>query len=263
MWLRLLGQLNLTDEDGRAVDVILSRPKALALLIYLSVTLPKGFQRRDKLVSLFWPDYDSERARHALRQTCYVLRRSLPGVLGRRGSEELRVVASRLWCDVCAMEEAFLNGHFETICDLYNGDFADGLHAPGAAPEFDHWLSAERKRLRWMALEAAWSLTDDAKRDGDAEAAARWADWALQVSPFDELSLRRQVEVLDHFGDRSGAILAYDRFAKRIRTELDVEPSPETQSLIEDVKHRTEPALPDLGPRRSWRTAVQHTMLLG
>jgi DNA-binding SARP family transcriptional activator len=238
MKLRLLGQMSLTTMDGRDIDLILARPKAMAVLLYLCVAAPRGYVRRDRLLTLFWPEFDGVRARHALRQTCYVLRHSLPGAISKRGTEEIRLNRAGLWCDATEMELAFHDGRFEEVCELYRGEFADGLHVTGSAPEFDYWLSAERERLQRIAVEAAWRLTDEAKRTGDAEVAAGCAARALDIAPFDEISLRRQVEVLDHFGDRSRALQAYDRFARRLRAEFDVDPSPETQTLIEDVRRR-------------------------
>jgi DNA-binding SARP family transcriptional activator len=238
MLLRVLGQLSLQTMGGFAVDSILKRPKVLALLVYLTIAGPRAYRRRDELLALFWPEYGSARARHALRQTCYVLRKALPDVVVGRGAEELGIVRETLWCDAVALEHAFRNRQFREVCELHGGDFANGLHITDVAPEFDYWMSTERDRLRHMAVESAWHLANEALTSEDEEAASRWASHAIDVSPFDEVSLQRQIRILDHIGDRSGALRAYQRFAVRIRAELDTEPSPETQSLLAAVKGR-------------------------
>jgi len=60
---RLLGSIDLRGNDGREVTAVLAQPKRLALLVYLTAARPRGFQWRDKLVALFWPDFDGPRAR--------------------------------------------------------------------------------------------------------------------------------------------------------------------------------------------------------
>jgi DNA-binding SARP family transcriptional activator len=75
--LRTLGALELTSADSSAVGSVLAQPRRAALLCYLALATPRGFHRRDTLFSLFWPEYDAEQARHALRQSVYFLRRTL------------------------------------------------------------------------------------------------------------------------------------------------------------------------------------------
>jgi len=240
MRLSLLGTLSLEAKRGREVHTVMKRPKCLAMLSYLAAATPRGFQRRDKLVALFWPEIDTDRARHALRQVLYVLRRALPeGVLVARGDNELGLSAGRCWCDVREFERAFGDGRYEDACELYRGDFADGLHVRDTSPEFEYWISAERERYRRIALQAALNLADEAVDGGDGQRAAWWAGQALRIAPFDESALQRQIRILDGMGDRSGALDAYRRFADRIRLELDTEPSPETQALADAIRKRT------------------------
>jgi serine/threonine-protein kinase len=48
----------------------------------------------------------------------------------------------------------------------------------------------------------------------------------------DERVLRRALIMLDRIGDRAGAISLFDAFARRLRSELDAAPSPETAALV-------------------------------
>ena len=48
----------------------------------------------------------------------------------------------------------------------------------------------------------------------------------------------RTIAILDHFGDRAGAVHAYERFETMLRDRLAVEPSPETRGLIGNVRSR-------------------------
>src|SRR5215213_8796745 len=101
--LRTLGALELTSADSRAVGSVLAQPRRAALLCYLALALPRGFHRRDVLFALFWPEYDAEQARHALRQSVYVLRRALGATsIVSRGDEELALAFDQVCCDVWA-----------------------------------------------------------------------------------------------------------------------------------------------------------------
>ena len=64
-----LGSIELNDAGGKPILRVLSQPKRLALLTYLAVARPYGFQRKERILLLFWPDADEERARAALRKS--------------------------------------------------------------------------------------------------------------------------------------------------------------------------------------------------
>lgn len=65
---RTLGALELSSSTVREHTAVLSQPKRVALLVYLTVANARGFLRRDSLLALFWPELDEEHARAALRQ---------------------------------------------------------------------------------------------------------------------------------------------------------------------------------------------------
>jgi serine/threonine-protein kinase len=46
---RVLGSLDLKGPEGQTLLSVLAQPKRVALLAYLAVASPSGFQRRDKL----------------------------------------------------------------------------------------------------------------------------------------------------------------------------------------------------------------------
>src|SRR5262245_65766267 len=105
--LRTLGLLELRDEHGAELRSLLAQPKRVALLTYLALEATNGFCRRDLLLALFWPEFDSNRARNALRQALHFLRRTLgsDAVVGR-GDEEIGLNSGLLWCDVAAFQDA-------------------------------------------------------------------------------------------------------------------------------------------------------------
>jgi serine/threonine-protein kinase len=238
--LRTLGGVELRGADGGELGAVLARPKRLALLAYLALSSPRGFQRRDALLALFWPEIDEEHARASLRKAVHVLRQALgPGVVVGRGDEELGLASEAIWCDVVAFEAALKEGRPAEAMELYRGELLPGFFVADAAPELGQWLDAERARLRGKAADAAWALARQEERERNLTQATWWARRAHGLAPDDERALRRLVTLLDQAGDRAGALDAYEAFAGRLRAEYEVEPSPETQRLVAAVRART------------------------
>lgn len=236
--IRTLGTLDLRDRDGREPRSILSRTKRVALLTYLALATPRGFHRRDTLLALFWPELDQDRARRALRQALYVVRKAATdGALLSRGDEEVALDWDLIWCDAAVFDELLDERRLKEALELYKGDLLEGFHLSGCL-EFERWLAAERARLKRRAAEAAWSLAEEARDDGAAVEAASWARRAASLSPGDEGTVRRVIELLDQLGDRAGAIQEYEAFAERLREDYDAEPAPETRGLMDAVLAR-------------------------
>lgn len=244
--LRTLGTLDVRASDGRDVSALSTQPKRLALLAYLALTGSNRFHRRDSVVALFWPDLDQAHARGALRQALSFLRRVVgDDAIANRGEEEIGLESGIVSVDVQQFEEACQAGRTEDALALYRGDFLEGVFTSDTAPAFDQWVDRERSRLRGMASKAAWSAAESARAAGDRIRAAELARRAASFAPESEAELARVITFLDEAGDRASALAAYDEFARRLKTDYEAEPSPETRALMRDVRARTEPtALP-------------------
>lgn len=234
---RTLGTVDLRDpDDGHGLDAILSRSKRVALLAYLALARPRGFHRRDTLFGLFWPEVSDERARRALNQSAYVLRKGLGnGVLVSLGDEELGLDPDRLWCDTVVFEELLEAGKIEEALGLYGGELLKGFHLSGCI-EFERWLDTERSGLQRTALKAASDLSVEHESRGDVLEAAHWLRLATHWAPYDEGALHDLVGLLARHGDRTGAVREYMQYAQRLSEDLDLEPSPESCKLIERVR---------------------------
>jgi DNA-binding SARP family transcriptional activator/Tfp pilus assembly protein PilF len=235
--LQVLGTVELRRADGADLPAVTAQPKRLALLVYLAAAWPRGFHRRDTLVATFWPEAPEQRARGALGQALYFLRRSLGSeVIVGRGNDEVGVSAERLWCDAVAVQEALDDDRARDALDLYRGDLLPGFHLPDARG-FEEWLDGERSRLRRGVLDAA-GLSAAQLEASDPAAAADMLRCALRAAPEDEAVLRRLMRLLDAGGDRAGALTAFDEFTRRLAVEFDVAPAPETLSLRAAISGR-------------------------
>lgn len=239
--LRTLGCVELNDADGRQILQVLRQPKRLALLTYLALARPYGFQRRDRILLQFWPDSDEERARAALRKSTYRLRQALGAdVIQSRGDSELAVDPDLLQCDVREFDTALVDGRPADALALYGGELLDGFHLDGASPDFERWLDEQRSRLKKDAAQAAWDVSAEREQAGDMRAAVKLARRAFELAPPDGQRLRHLLEILDRAGDRAGALQAYDKFSSWLADEYGAEPPPETVQLVERIRSRSE-----------------------
>jgi TolB-like protein/DNA-binding SARP family transcriptional activator/Tfp pilus assembly protein PilF len=237
--LRTFGALDLRGSDDREVRAVLAQPKRLALLAYLAAagdgSSGPAFHRRDKLIALFWPDQDATRARAALSRAVHYLRASLgEGVLISRADEELGLDFDRISCDAPRFRDDLAKNRLTEALELYRGDFMAGFFLSDV-PEFDRWIEAERRQFRDSAAGAARKLSQSAESRGDLALALHWARQATSYAPFDEADVRRVLLLLARSGERANASDFFDRFARRMREELELDPSPETVGLMEAI----------------------------
>jgi len=234
-----LGSIDLLERtDGHQILSVLAQPKRVAFLTYLAIASPRGLHQRDTLLGIFWPDSTEKKARNALNQTVFVLRRALGHQLFRMNGEPgVGVERDQLWCDVWEFEGALASGEKETALDLYKGNFLEGFLLPGCV-EFDRWADLERGRLRDLATGAVLSLSQDMESAGNPVGAVGWLRRAREWAVYDESVLNRQVELLLALGDRSGAVREYESFARRLSVDLGLEPSEEGRRLLDRPEAR-------------------------
>jgi DNA-binding SARP family transcriptional activator len=234
--LRTLGTLDLRDAAGVEVRTVLQQPKRLALLVYLAIEGGPRWVRRDVLLNCFWPELDQTHARAALRRALYFLRRSLgEEVLETRGDEELRIRPGSLWCDVTAFANALAGGDLQGALSLYGGPMMEGLYVAGA-PEAEHWLDTARDRLRRDAAGAAWTLAENP--DVAPSVAVEWGRRAVRFLPDDEDAVRRLLQLFDRLGDPHAALATYAEYARRLRLDLETEPSVSLTQLAHSIQRK-------------------------
>lgn len=247
--LRVLGTFAVQETGDGSSRALALAPRQAALLSYLALAHPRGPVTRDQLLGVFWPELEEPRARAALSQALYRLRVELGrDVVESGGDVVVALRRDQVGCDATALEEALDRGSIEEALEAYGGDLLAGFHL-GGTPQFEHWLDAERTRLRTRVVEAATGLATRLEAHGNPAGAAHWLRRVMSWSPYDEPPVLALVRLLGEVGDRSGAIRVYGTFAKRLESDLEIEPSAELQHYIERL--RTSPAVThgSAGPR--------------
>jgi DNA-binding SARP family transcriptional activator len=235
----IFGSIDLRGDDGAALHALLTQQHATALLAYMAAARSETFFRRDRLVGMLWPESDQGSARTNLRKALYQIRDAIgKEALVARGDEEIALTPGVVWCDVADFEDAFRNKYLERALELYErGQMLDAFNLPNA-PGFESWVSETRARLADMAAAASWRMAEVHQGNEEYTEAGRWARRTVAFRPDDERQLRNALTLLDQNGDRAGAVAVYKRFSEWLKRELDVEPSRETQLLIERIKKR-------------------------
>ena len=225
--LRLLGAPRIGGANAARAGLLLQKPKAFALLVYLAMAGPGAFRRRDDLLARFWPEADTARARNALRQSLFLLRQHLPdGTLVARGQDE--VALSGVVVDVSEFEARLSHGCHQEALAVYGGALLDGFRLYGES-DFDAWVVLERERLERRMVNSVLAMAR--RPDIDVEESGRLLDFAMQQAPYDEDLLREAVGLLQARGNAVGAARRYDASAERFRIELGISLSPETEQV--------------------------------
>jgi DNA-binding SARP family transcriptional activator len=231
---RVLGTIDLRDPARGALHGVVARRKLMAILAQLLLVRPRGYCSRDALIAVFWPESSQSRARRALNQALYELRRALgEDVIVSRGTEDVGLNRHRIWCDAEVFEDAIEKGDHASALDLYGGDLLAAFALP-SAPEFELWLDERRQDLRERALRAVRERARELTEEGNRVEAAYWLRQALRWEPYDEPLLAKLLAHLVALGDRTGAVREYRAFARRLE-EIDVEPAPETEEIVRAI----------------------------
>lgn len=236
--LYILGPAEIRNCNGDLAHSFLAGPKRLALLTYLLLHEPRGYHRRDSLLTLFWPDQNQKSARNALSNMLYHIRRTLgKEVIENRGSEEIRINESLFWTDALQFEKAIKNGDHVKALDLYRSELLKGFHVREIASEFEQWLDQERQRFHALAIDGSLSLAEEAYLRADNPLTCKWAKRSSELDPFSEHVHHKLIAWLSKIGEQQEATKLYNAFSTRIWTEFSEKPSPYLQDLMDSKIH--------------------------
>ena len=234
--LRTLGPVSVRATDGGEVNEVVHQPKRLAVLVYLAVAEPRGFHRRDTLLSLFWPELPEKRARNALNKTLHFLRSHLgEEVIESRGTAEVGLGPGRVWTDVVFFEDALEEGRPGDAVDLHRGPFLEGFHVSEAV-ELEHWIDRQRERLEARYTTALQSVAVSAAARGDPVRAADLWRKLVELDPTNSRAVIGLMESLESSGERGAALEQAARHAAILREEFDAEPDTEVEAFAHRVR---------------------------
>ncbi len=217
--------------------------KVQALLVYLAVESDHA-HRRSTLADLLWPEQDEAAARHNLSQALFNLRRALGEnsddlLLATRETVRLNP-ASTVWVDVLAFRSLVADVGDNTVRleqagALYRGEFLEGFSISDSA-SFDEWVLYTRERLRAQACDLLRRLTEPQHGVGDAARVCAYARRWVDLDPLDEVAHRCLMRALAASGQRTAALVQFERCRRLLDDELGIAPEPATLALYEELK---------------------------
>lgn len=234
--------------DAREVPDLPAQRLRCALLIYLATE--RDVSRADA-VTMFWPERDTGRGKHALRQMLYELR----GVLGDDGLELRRDrIRCSAWIDAADFERAATEGRAADALELYAGPFLHGFSLENGA--FEGWVERRRahygRLYRRLQRDHIDALNDTGDREGALASARRW----VELDPLDDEAAHTFIRQLALAGRRTEALQHFDSYEKQLLAELDVQPLDDTLALVAGIRSGTESGVGALDPFPARETTV-------
>ena len=202
-------------------------PRPLALLAIVAAAGRPGISR-DRVVGLLWPEVDEERARHALSQTLYILRRDA-GQPVITGTTHLRLDPS-CSSDITELQDATRAGDLERVAALYAGPFLEGFYLPGA-PAFERWVDEERARLHQVVVRSIERLARQAEEVAPREQAVGWWQRLAELDPLSTTYALGHMRALAAVGNLTAALARARSHREALRWELEAEPEPAVRDL--------------------------------
>ena len=231
--LRVLGGLTLEQpSDVKQAPPVQGR--RLALLALLARGTPGV--RRETLSSHLWPESDPDRARNALNQAVFSLRRDLGESILLVSGGELRLNFEQVTVDVMEFERLLGAGSLDRAVDLYAGPFLAGFFLPDAG-DFERWMESERSQVTRRYIDALSRIATTAEAAGNATRASDAWRRAVEAEPLSARFVVRLMKSLAASGDTTAAIQHARTHAELVRRELEVEPDPMVVAAESEIRN--------------------------
>jgi len=261
------------EQDGQALP--LPGRKLPALLVYLAATAQP--HSRDRLATLFWPEFDQSSARANLRRELSGLRTIFDPTYLKIEREQVSLpLGSDLWLDIALFQsrlhECQQHPHgtqevcaaclplLQEVADLYTADFLAGFTL-SACPAFDEWQYFQAEGYRRTLVTVLDRLAQGYLRQNQPEAAIAQARRRLTLDPLDEAAQRQLITLYAETGNRTAALRQADLCVQLLQAELGAPPDAETAALIERIRHSSAtPARKANQPESRSRRAVYHNL---
>ena len=231
----LLGELQVV-EDGMPLP--LPPPRTYGLLATL--LLHPGMQSRTHLCGLLFPDTSEHTSHKRLSDLVWLLRHALPALQLEATSQHIALPAEARWLDVEHFQEAATGtgglSNWMNALSLYQGDLLAGF--------CDDALLVEREHLYLQYVHLLHRACAQLCQERCFEDALPLAERLVQSEPYDEKALRTLMETYYALGRRGAALAAYEAFVSLASEELNVEPDPATQALVEALRCNSQPTRP-------------------
>jgi DNA-binding SARP family transcriptional activator/tetratricopeptide (TPR) repeat protein len=224
-------------------------PRRGGALLRLLATVPDHKRLREEVVDIFWPEASPEAGASNLRSTLQILRQWLGG------GEPPPILSERGWVGLnpefgwqidleqfdrltqLAAKRDLTKDELETAAALHRGD-------PLAEDRYEDWALPVREGIQRQWRDLCLSAASTTRAGGSAEGEIAWLQRQLDSDPLDEETVRQLLTTRGEMGQRTEALRSFRRFEQRLQEELDVDPTPETMQVVEELRAPRAPIVP-------------------
>lgn len=231
-------------------------PRKLATLLgVLAISRERGIGR-DRLLDLIWSDGDPERARHALTQSLYAIRRLLGDAEALIGTSQLSLNFGLVATDIEALERGMSARDHESVLEVWRGVPLEGF-TTGASEAVERWLDQQRalyrQRLTSFLDHQGKALVDS----GQSGEAVKLYRRRAALDATDAMGAMLLMRALAAAGDTPAALQHGSVYAHLVRRELDMDPDPAVADLVRELEQaNSDVAVPQLAVQRFRRSIV-------
>jgi DNA-binding SARP family transcriptional activator len=246
--LRLLTFGSLRFADLTPVTARLERQRRrLTLLAVVGAAGPSGVDR-ERLLDLFWPESDPDRARNSLKQATFALRRDLDHDPFHVHPGRLVLNPEALSCDAYDASVAIAARDDAAILRLITAPWLDDAALSDTAP-LSQWIDERRRTFSDEAIRVRAQVADAAFVVGDPVAAAEAYRDALRWDPYRAAFVSGAMKSLAASGDIAAALQVLGEYEERMARELQVAPDPAVVMLGRQLRARAGTAARDIVSR--------------
>ncbi len=236
MRIKLFGTPSVWDGE-RQVGGALAQRRRLALVVVLAAGAPPGRPAlpRARILELLWPGDDEERARAALSQALYAVRRNLGADDAIVGSADLRLNPERVSCDYWEFLASVIEGADSAAAELRTAPLLEDFDVP-EAPAFEPWAYEVAQETDRQWSRAAVRAAERAERAADLERAVRLRRALANADPLDSGTAVALARVLALAGNREAALRHLRVHTTLVEQELEATPAPQVVELTERLQ---------------------------
>jgi DNA-binding SARP family transcriptional activator len=207
-------------------------------LFFLLLAHPEG-NSKEEIGEIFWPGADPRDVKFRIKNTVYRLRHAVGKNVILLDQETYRFNNS---LDYEYDVELFLKenalglkakdplqklAHFREATKLYKGTFL---------PEIDGtWVHTVRQSLQQIFINILLQTAEIYLEMGNYELALEFCQRVLAVDNCLEMAYRLSLRIYAAMGDRAAIVKQYSHCREVLLREINAEPSPQTQSLYQDL----------------------------
>ncbi|HWR40513.1 MAG TPA: AAA family ATPase [Patescibacteria group bacterium] len=206
--------------------------KMEAMLYYLLVV---GEATREKLATLFWGETDENAAKKNLRNTVYLIKKTLSPALLVTPTRTTIAINPQLIDSIDATQLDTMEIH--AVLEHSPGVFLDGFSCKNTAA-FEEWVLGEREQFKEKIISRLTKSIIQRIHDKNYAAAKQSIKQLIQLDEYNESAYRLLMKIHEREEAFYKVLEIYHDLESKLATELNLQPSSRTQEIYHRVQEK-------------------------